>query len=343
MDLKEKIISLCKARGPSGFEDSVVKLCCEMLSPYVDSIERDGIGNVIAYRRCGKPHAKKLMLTAHMDEIGLIVTGYEQGFLRFAPLGGVDARMLPAREVEIQTPEPIYGVIDTMPVHVLSSEQREKAVPMDQLFIDTCLTPEQVQERIPLGTPVVYSSDAFALGQRQICGKAMDDRACMAILIQVIEEVKEKALPLDICILMAVQEEVGHRGATVGSFHISPDFCIAVDVTHARTPDSKKEGTFLLGKGPALGVGPNLHRGLTRKIRETAQQQEISLQTEVMSGNTGTDAWAIQVSRQGVITGLLSLPLKYMHTPVETMQLSDGEAMVQLLAAFVQSFTGEDI
>jgi len=303
----------------------------------VDETYTDAMGNLVAIRRCGIPGAKKLVLDAHMDEIGFIVTGQDKGFLRFANLGGIDPRMLPAREVKILAKSgPIYGIIDTLPPHVLSAGDMDKTVAAEKLFIDAGLTEEEAEELAPAGTPVVFSGGCEALGTNMLCGKALDDRACVAIIIEVMERLKDKALEYDVCCLISTQEELGLRGATSGAFGIEPDMAIAIDVCHAWTPDAKKDKTVPIGKGAVVALGPNMNREFTNAIIETAKSKEIPYQVEVIPGRSGTDAWAIQVSRAGVCTALISLPVKYMHTPVEAMNLADAEAIVSLITAYLQ-------
>ena len=334
MNLQEMIIRLCQAPGPSGFEAPAREAAEELLKPYVDETWTDTMGNLIGVRRCGQEDAPKLMLNAHIDEIGLIVTGYEKGFLRFAALGGVDPRMLPAREVRVLTQEPLYGVIDTMPPHVLSSEDMDKSIDVDKLLIDVGLTEESVK-KIPQGTPVVFAGGVENLGASNLCGKAMDDRACTATIIKTMEKLHGRKLDVDIYVLFSVQEELGLRGATTGAFAVEPDMAVAVDVTHAFTPDAKKHETVEMGKGVAIGVGPNMNQNITDAIIRVAKDTEIPYQIEVLPGRSGTDAWAIQVSREGVSTALLSLPLKYMHSPVEIINIDDANAIVNLMTEFV--------
>ena len=333
MNLKEMIIKLCSASGPSGFETPVRLLAEELIKPYVDETWTDAMGNLIAVRRCGRENARKLVLEAHMDEIGLIITGYEKGFLRFSSLGGIDPRMLPAREVRVLTTDPLYGVIDTMPPHVLSTAEMDKSLEADKLFIDVGMSEESVK-KIPLGTPVVFAGGAEQLGADYICGKAMDDRACVAIIIKAMEYLQGKDLCVDVYALISTQEEVGLRGAKTGVFAINPQLAIAIDVTHAHTPDAKKHETLEMGKGVAIAVGPNMNQNITDEIIKIASEKEIPHQIEVVSGASGTDAWVIQVCREGVSTALLSLPVKYMHSPVETMNLDDASAIVRLVSEF---------
>lgn len=341
MLLKELIIDLCGLAAPAGFEERAYSRVKELLSPYVDEIRSDAMGNLIAIKKCGKPDAKKLMFDAHMDEIGLIITGIEKGFLRFSKLGGVDPRMLPAREIKVLTDPPIFGVIDTLPPHALSDEDMDKSISLDKLFIDVGLSDEEAKNRIPLGTAAVYASGVDELSDSVICGKALDDRSCVAIIINVMEILSDKDLNADIYCLISTQEELGTRGAITGTYGINPDYAIALDVTFASTPDSKKGEALEMRKGAAIGVGPNMNRAITNTLIAIAEKKNIPYQLEVMGGSSGTDGWVIQVCREGVATGVVSLPIKYMHSPVETMDLTDAETIVNLLTEFTLKI-GED-
>lgn len=341
MDYAQLAIELGSACGPSGYEDAARRLTAERLSPYVSEIKTDVMGNIIAMRRCGKQGARCLMLCAHMDEVGFVVTGHEKGCLRFACLGGVDARMLPACEMRVLTPEPLYGVVDVMPVHALTKEEQGKPLPADKLYIDVGLTQEQAEQRVPPGTPVVYGGGVQRLGPEMLCGKSLDDRSCVAIIIKLMEALSREELETDICCLISAQEELGTRGAVTGAYGAEPDFAIVLDVTHAQTPDAPKHKTFKAGGGAAIGVGPNFDRRLTGAIIDTAKDRGLDYQLEVISGNSGTDAWPIQVSRSGVASALVSLPLKYMHSPVETLKISDAENIIELLTQFITTRAGE--
>ncbi len=342
MELKDTIIELCALSSPSGFEGKAFERVQALLAPYADEIKTDAMGNLIATKRCGRPDAKMLMLDAHMDEIGLIVTGHEEGFLRFSAIGGVDQRMLPAREVKVLTDPPIFGVIDTLPVHTLTEDEMEKSIDADKLFIDVGLTQEEAEARVPLGTPVVYAGGVTELTENVLCGKSLDDRSCVAIALKTMEALSEAPLNVDLACLISTQEELGTRGATVGAYNVAPDYAIALDVTFASTPDTKKGETMELRKGAAIGVGPNMHRALTQRLIDLAKTQDIPYQLEIMSGNTGTDGWPIQISREGVATLVVSLPIRCMHTPVETMDLADAENIVKLLTAFIPTLPADE-
>lgn len=335
MDYAQLAIELGSACGPSGCEDAVREKIAEYLRPYADEIKTDAMGNIIAMRRCGRDGARTLMLCAHMDEVGFVVTGHESGYLRFSCLGGVDARMLPGCEMRILTPEPLYGVVDVMPVHALTKAEQGKPLPADKLFIDVGLTQEESEQRVPLGASAVYGGGVQRLGEDMLCGKAMDDRSCVAIIIKLMEELCGAELDMDLCCLISTQEELGTRGAVTGAYGVSPDWAVVLDVTHAETPDAPKHKTFKSGGGAAIGVGPNFSRRLTDAIISTAKECGLDYQLEVIAGNSGTDAWPIQVSRSGVAAALVSLPLKYMHSPVETLRISDAENIIELLAKFI--------
>ena len=340
METEQILKRLCAAGAPSGFERPAAQAALELLRPLMDEVWTDRLGNLIGARRCGKPGAKKLLLDAHLDEVGLVVTGHKDGFLRFSA-NGVDVRMLPGRELLVLTDSPMLGVAACLPPHVLTEEDREKAPELKDLLIDVGLGQEEAQRRIPVGTPVVYRPDFTPLGERQACAKALDDRACFAALVRAAELLRSRELDVDLYILGSVCEETGGVGAKVGTQALSPDLCVAVDVTHGRTPDSTKEESFVMGGGPVVGIGPNCARWMVRRLLDKAAALDMAVQKEVMEGSTGTNGWPMQVANEGVATAVLSIPLKYMHTPVEVVELSDVEDTARLLAAFVTNL-GEE-
>lgn len=333
---------LCALAGPSGFESPVAQAAARLLEGVMDEVRIDKMGSVIGVRRCGKEHAPKLLLDAHLDEIGFIVTGHEEGYLRFAPLGGVDRRMLPDRELTILTQPPMYGVVACLPPHIQSAEDMDKSLPIRELWLDVGLSQEEAEKRIPIGTPAVYRTGCTPLGKNLLCGKALDDRACFAILVDALEQLKGEELDVDVYLLGSTQEETHSTGAITAAFGICPDLCVAVDVTHGDSPDAPKDQTFPLGGGPVIGVGPNCTRWMTERMKRCARQLEMDYQLEIMSGHSGTNGWDLQISREGVATSVLSLPLRYMHTPVETAHRSDLDQTAALLAQFIRGL-GEEV
>jgi len=209
-----------------------------------------------------------------------------------------------------------------------------KALGIDDLYIDIGMSEDEAKAAVPVGTPCVYGCGAFRMGEDSICGKSLDDRSCAAIIIRTMEALSEKTRDVDVYCLFSVQEEIGLRGAVTGAFGIAPDYAIILDVTFGKTPDVPEYKCLKMGGGPAIAVGPNTNRAFTRKIIDKAVSCGIDYQLEVLPGNSGTNAWAIQTSRMGVATAIVSLPLKYMHSPVETCLVSDGEKIVNLLSEF---------
>lgn len=339
----EILETLCAAGGPSGFETNVASIAAELMRPVVSEVSFDRLGNVIGVRRCGQKNARRLLLDAHLDEIGLIVTGIEEGFLRFASIGGVDPRMLPARELTILTkPEPLFGVVACLPPHVQTAADHDKSVSIEDLRVDVGMTQAEAERAIPIGTPMVYRESCFRLTGDQVCGKAMDDRSCFAVLLRTAELLAETELDVDLYIMGSTREEVSGTGAIVGTNGINPDWCVATDVTFGITPGlSEDEVPCKLHSGPAIGVGPNMTRSLTERMTEKAKERGIPFQLEVMEGHTGTNGWHMQTCLEGIPTSVVSLPLKYMHSPIEVVSLEDMEHMARLLAAFVRDMGKE--
>lgn len=342
MQIQEILARLCALPGPSGFEGPVAQYAMELLAPLMDEVYIHRMGSVVGVRRCGKPNARRLLLDAHLDEVGLIVTGEEDGYLRFRTLGGVDPRMLCDREVTVLTQPPLFGVVACLPPHVQSEKDMDKSTPISELYLDVGLCSERSNKEIPIGTPVVFRSSGTPLGTEQFCAKALDDRACMVSILRALELLKDETLELDLYVLFSTREETSSAGAITAVYDIAPDMCIAVDVTHGQTPDAPKDKVLKMGGGPAVGVGPNMTRWMSRRLEQLAKSKDIPCQLEVMAGHSGTNAWPMQISREGVATAVISLPLKYMHTPVEVIDLKDLELLSQLLAAFAADPGEED-
>jgi endoglucanase len=334
---EETLKSLSTIGAPSGYESPIVELLLEKIPQGCTRQEVDASGNLIRYFPCGEENAPLVLLDAHLDEIGFVITGYEDGFLRFQTVGGVDPRMLPAREVRLLTQPPLVGVITSG-----LNDDQDTAFSKDDLRIDLGLPEEEAKALIPIGTRAVYHETATPLGETRFCGKAMDDRACYLQLLRAMELAPAEKRKVDVVVVGSVQEETGGDGATTSAYHIQPNYCIAVDVTHGTTLDGPKQGTFQLGSGPAIGVGPNMARWMTKLMEDCARRENIPYGLEVMSGNTGTNGWELQVSREGIPTGILSLPQRYMHTPVEVIDWADFENGAKLLAAVVCALGREE-
>ena len=338
MTLREIIEKLSAMYGPTSFEQPVTERLMEYIKPYCDEAYTDVMGNLIAVRKCEKENAPKILVDAHIDEIGLIVTGIEKGFLHFAALGGVDPRILPALQVKVLTDPPIHGIIDSMPPHALTADEMDKPFAVDKLTIDIGMTQEKAEAAVALGTPVVFDVAPVMLGEHRLCGKSLDDRACAAIIYKVMERLAGVQLNADLYYMFSAQEEVGARGGQTGAFDVAPDYAIVLDVTFAKSPDSNGYDQMDMGGGPAIAVGPNMNHKMSAELIALAKKMDMPYQIEVISRGSGTNAVPIQISRGGVATALISLPLRYMHTPHEVMDLRDGERIVQLLSEYICQF-----
>ena len=337
--MKNLIKRLSDMRGVSGFEYMITDELKSILASYCDEVYTDALGSVIAVRKCGAENAPKIMIEAHCDEIGLMVTSVtNEGFLTFANIGGVDNRILPSLEVVVHGKRDVRGIIGIKPPQL---REDGKTVRIRDMAIDTGLDANEVKELISVGDPVTIAQSVGMLGKKQWSGKSLDDRASAAALITVMKNLCGAEINADIYTVLAVQEEVGCRGAKTASYGIAPDMAIAVDVTHAVTPDNS-ENAFEAGCGAVIAVGPNLHRKLTQRLFDTAEKYGIKTETEAEGGDTGTDAWEIQTAKNGIPTALISIPLKYMHTAVETLMLSDVEAVAELITLFIKHIE-EDI
>ncbi len=342
MDIKEFLMDISNMRGVSGHEYTYSDTIKKAFDEYCNSVSQDQLGNVIGIRKAKSDKPFKVMLAAHMDQIGLMVKGIDdKGFIQFTNIGGVDQRILLAQEVIVHGKEDLFGLIGAKPPHLQSAEEGKNAVKMEDMSIDLGLSAEEVKELVSIGDTITFKTTSTMLQNDYLCGKALDDRAGIAIILECLKELKHTQTDIELYAVATVQEEVGIRGAVVSSYHINPDIGIAIDVCHGDTPDASSDDTQDTNKGVSITIGPNIHPKLSKKLMDIAKQYNISYQVEVEPGNTGTDAWAIQVTRSGIPTLLLSIPLRYMHTTVETLSYKDVVGAGKLLAFFIRSLDGD--
>ncbi len=327
---------LSEADGISGFEGPVRDLVRQTWQPFVDEMREGKLGSLIALKRglASEPRPK-LMLAAHMDEIGLMVSGIEKGFLRVTRVGGTDRRVLLGLEVVVHGQRDLPGIVATRPPHVLPKEERKKTVPWDKLFVDVGLPAEEVEQLVGVGDLISIRREMAELENRRVAGKAMDNRACVAAVTLTLEQLAGVRHSWDVFAVATTQEETGLKGAITSAYGVAPDLAVALDVTFGKHPGVSDADAFPLGEGPTIGVGPNFHPVLTARLKEVAEAHEIPYHVEPTPGGSGTDAWAIQITREGVPTALVSIPIRYMHQPVETLAVQDVERAGRLLAAFI--------
>jgi len=327
---------LSEAQGVSGYEQQVREIVTEIFGHHADRVRTDALGNVIALKRGDGPEPRPaVMLATHMDEIGLIVSDLEEGFIHFQTVGGHDARVLLGQEVVVHGRRDLMGVIGARPPHVLPPSEREKPIPAEKLLIDVGLPPDMLPDLVRVGDLVTLHSELTELKGGLVSGKALDNRVSVVAAALCLENLKGMRHRWDVLAVATVQEEIGHKGAAVGAFGLEPDIGIAIDVTFARQPGTPEEHTYELGKGPTIGCGPNFHPKLQEALMETADAHEIPYHLEPAARVAGTDAVDIQVAREGVPTALISIPLRNMHTPIETVAVRDIKRVGRLLAAFI--------
>jgi tetrahedral aminopeptidase len=332
---------LTEAPGISGNEEAVRALIVEELTPLVDEVRTDALGSLIARKRGRGDGTHSLMIAAHMDEIGLMVTALDRGFVRFTKVGGIDWQVMPSQEVIVHGRVDLPGIVASRPPHVLSAEERKKPLGKEHLFIDVGLRAEDLAQQVQIGDFISIQRETVKLGEKMATGKAFDNRACVVAMILMLHHLQGVHHDWDVYAVATVQEEVGLRGAITATFGVQPTLGIALDVTFARQPGAGDEETVEWDKGPAIGLGPNLHPKLRQRLLDTAKTNEFSYVDEILPGNTGTDAWAMQVTQAGIPTGLLSIPIRNMHTPAETVVLKDIERTARLLASFAAGLDGE--
>lgn len=335
---------LSELPGPSGHEHGVGRRVAELLAPYADTVRHDALGNCIAWKPgSGVEPRPRVMLAAHMDEIGLIVTRVEKGgFLRFASLGGIDPRAVLAQEVLVHADPPLRGYVGVKPPHLLPPRERDRAVPIEDMFIDVGLPEDEVRRRIPPGTVITMQRELTPLLGTRAAGKALDNRASVAALIEAIRLLARLHHTADVYAVATVQEEVGLRGAFVSTYQVVPDMGVAVDVGFGASPGLPEDKVLTLGQGPAIALGANIHPRLHAMLVQTAQEHHIPHQIEPMPASSGTDAWAMQLVQSGVPTAVVSIPLRYMHTSVEVVDVEDIRQTARLLAHWVASLTAAD-
>ena len=331
--MRKLLKRLSDMQGISGFEGKINEEIKSILEPLCDEVNIDPLGPVIGVKRCGKENAPRVMIEAHIDEIGLIVTSItDDGFITFTNVGGVDNRILPSLEVTVHGREDIYGIIGVPPKREGDPDKSYKA---NELAVDTGLPADKVRELVRVGDSITFAQSVGQLGKNQFSSKTMDDRASLCAIIEVMKNIKDCELNCDVYAVGAVQEEVGCRGGKTTAYGIDPTMAIAIDVTHGITPDNS-ENALEVGSGTAMSKGPNIHPKLVERLENTAKAHKIKYNIEIDGGATGTDAWEIQVAGNGVPTALMSIPLKYMHTSVETLDVRDLKATAQLITEFIK-------
>jgi endoglucanase len=331
LDLLKQV---CEKPGAPGFEDQIRSFVRDQVEELVDEVRVDNIGNLLAYRK--GTHPKKVMIAAHMDEISFIVTHIDDdGFIRFSTMGGFDPKTLTAQRVIIHGNQDIVGVMGSKPIHMMTDEERRKLPQIDDFFIDTGISKEEVSKIVNVGDPITRERSLIEMGDC-VNSKSLDNRVSVFILIETLKNLKDKELPFDLYAVFTVQEEVGLRGAISAAHSINPDFGIALDVTIAYDlPGSKPhESVSIVGKGAAIKIMDGSTICDTRMVsflKETAKKNNIPWQAEVMTKG-GTDTAGLQrYGKTGSIAGAISIPTRYLHQVIEMAHKRDIQNCINLL------------
>jgi endoglucanase len=337
---------LIEAPSPSGFEQPAQRVLRKRLKGVVDHQSTDVMGNLISRIDANRPDAPRVMLAGHCDEIGFMVQYIDdQGFISFTPIGGVDAHLVPGQRVTIHSVAgPVRGIVGKKPIHLIEAKERETVVGFKDQYIDIGVKDKEGAEKlIAIGDPMTFAAGLERLQGDIVVSRAFDDKMGAWVVARVLQEVRRAGVPsVELYGVSTVQEEVGLRGATTSTYGVNPDVGIAIDVgfaTDCPGHDKRQHGDTKVGAGPILARGANINPVLFELLVETAKENAIPYQVNGAARATGTDANVMQLTRSGVATALISVPLRYMHSPGEVLSLADLQATVKLLSAVIHRIT----
>ncbi len=335
-DIKAFLKEIISLPGLSAYEGPVREVIARTWQPLVDDLSVSRLGSLHAVRRgSGVEPRPRIMLAAHMDAIGLMVTTITDGFLRITEVGGVDPRILPGQPVIVHGRRDLPGLVVQPADRLLEKGSPSKAVEMSRLFVDTGLRPDEVAGLVRPGDLVSFAQAPLELGSDALAGHTMDNRASVAAVTVCLEELQRLRHTWDVIAVATVQEEETLGGGFTSAFDLRPDLAVAIDVTFAKGPGVSDYRGYPFGKGPTLGWGPNVHPALHKLFKETADALELPYSVEVMPRMSGTDAYAMQIVAEGIPTMVLGIPLRYMHTPVEEVMIPDIQRAGRLLAEVI--------
>lgn len=335
-NLKNYLFELCSENAPSGREEYLT--CLERLvRPFADKCYRDVSGNLVAVKYCKIPGAEKILIDAHIDEVGLVVTQVDDnGFVRFANHAGISDKILPASTVTVLGKRSLTGVVATLPPHLLKDSDTDKVIHANEMVIDVGLDADEARELISVGDFITLRSTCQDLQNNLVVGKSFDNRACASVLINVLSTLTRVRPKYDVYAVFSAAEEFGGYGASTAAFDIAPDIALVLDATFGISPFTSKSKGKELGGGPAIGISPVLDTHLGETLVGISRTRGIPFQREVMNGRTYTNADNILTSRTGVPTALLSLPLRYMHSAAEVVSLEDMKYMSHMIISYIE-------
>lgn len=333
---------LLSAPGLSGFEDPVRDIIKEAWLPLADEFMISKLGSLHALKKGkGSEPRRKVMLSAHMDAIGLMVTEIQDGFLRFTEIGGIDSRILPGQLVTVHGQEDLPGIVVQPPAFLLPEANDTGPIDMQYLLVDIGLRAKEVEQLVRVGDVISFAQPPVELSGKTLSGHTLDNRASVAAVTICLDLLQRRIHDWDVYAVATSQEEETLGGAFTSPVVIQPDMAIVIDVGFAKGPGGSDWRSMELGKGIGIGWGPNAHPALYNAMKEKAEELEIPVAQELMPRMSGTDAMGIQIVQAGIPCAVLSIPLRYMHTPVETVSLKDIQWAGRLMAEFITDLTPE--
>jgi endoglucanase len=328
--------SLLSVPGLSGYEAPVARLIEAEWRPLVNDLSVSRLGSVHGFKQgSGADPRPSVMLAAHMDAIGLMVSGIEDGFLRLTFIGMMDERILPGQPVVVHGRKDLPGVIAMPHARLLPPGAGNGVVGSSQLFVDVGLLPSEVADLVRVGDLVSLGMEPVELSGETVSGRALDNRVSVAALTYCLRELQTKSHDWDVWAVATVQEEINYAGAATSAFQLRPELGIAIDTSWGKGPGANGWQTFPLGKGPTFGHGPNIHPYLFKRFKDLAERLDIPYAKEIIPDSSGTDGMALQASAEGIPTFVMGIPIRYMHTPVEVASLRDIQHAGRLLAEFI--------
>ncbi len=346
-DLRTWLLDLLRRPTPTGTESDLHAFLADLWSRWANEVHTDPVGNL--YARLAASGAgevpPRLLVIAHMDTVGLVVSRVEDGWLRIRPIGGLDPRVLLGQRVRVRTLGGgwLPGVITQTPPSLRPRERREQPPTWEDLRVDLGWPPEEVVERVSTGAPVVFDVPSLVLDDHCIVAPGLDNRASLAALTAALAWSARFPRRVEVWFVATVHEEISLGGAAVAAHRVSPHVALVVDVTFGQAPGTPSHEAFPLGEGVTLGWGAHMHPGVYEHLKRLAEAHAIPWHPEYLPVHSGTEAGVVQLAREGIPTGLVSIPLRFMHTPVETVNLRDVWHAARLLRAYVEDWTPDTL
>ena len=343
VDMKPFLKDMLSVSGLSGYEAPIRKIIEKKWKPLTDSMSVSNLGSLHGTKKGVVPGKNNVLIATHMDGIGLMATGVKDGFIKISPIGGVDPRVLPGQLVKVHGREELDGIIVIPPAHCLPEDKQSGVIPIDNLLVDIGYKSKDVEKLVRTGDIISYNTTPMELKGGYITGHTLDNRVSVQAITQTLERLQKIKHDWDVVAVATTQEEETLGGAMTSGYQIKPDLAIVVDVTFAKGPGTGAPDAFDFNKGPTFDLGPNTHHKFYDFAKKIATDNDIPHQLAVYPRYSGTDAMALQLVGEGIPVIVIGIPLRYMHTPVEMVQLRDINRVSRLLTQIITELDGESM